>query len=222
MTPDRFDLLVFDWDGTLMDSTRHITQNLQNACAQLGLSIPSRVQASHVIGLGLDEALRTLCPELDTTGLQALRQAYHQQSQANHQQPEFSLFDGVVAALARYHAAGYLLAIATGHSRYGLDQVLQRTGLAPLFSATRTADECQSKPHPEMLEQLMEVLGISPQHTLMIGDTTHDLLMAHNASVRAVGIAQGAHSAEALAAVQPLCLLNTFSDFDAWLSTHSR
>ena len=172
----KYELVVFDWDGTLLDSTGAIVRAIQAACADLDLPVPSRAQASHVIGLGLGDAMRHAVPDLKPENYQAMieRYRFHYLS-GDH---ELSLFAGVPQMLARLQAAGHVLAVATGKSRRGLDHVLESKELHGVFDGSRTADETAGKPHPQMLNELMEQWGIEPERTLMIGDTTHDLQMA--------------------------------------------
>lgn len=211
----RFDLVVFDWDGTLMDSTAHISQSIQQACADLSLPVPSREQASHVIGLRLAEALQQACPAAAPEQLPRLTEAFRHHYHAN--QHQVTLFDGAVECLNAIAASGAFMAVATGNSRAGLNRLLEQTGLGPLFHATRTVDECHSKPHPDMLLSLTEVLGADPRRTLMIGDTSHDLLMANNAGCHGVGVSFGAHDSEQLENCQPLALFHSYAELSAWL-----
>ncbi|MEH6458345.1 HAD-IA family hydrolase [Chitinimonas sp. JJ19] len=215
---DRFDLLIFDWDGTLADSTALITRSIQLAFADVGLAVPSRQQASYVIGYGLNEAMRFLAPEATATQVAQIVDAYKTHYLARD--GEIALFDGVAEALAHYRLAGYQMAVATGKSRRGLDRVLEQTGMGAFFETTRCADECHSKPHPQMLEEITELLGVAPQRSVMIGDTTHDLQMALNAGTPALGVAYGAHPKADLAAMQPLGLFDTFAELDGWLREH--
>ena len=211
-----FDLVVFDWDGTLMDSTAHITRSIQRACADLGLPVPERARASHVIGLGLVDAMRHVCPGLPAERYQDMVNAYRTHYLAGDQAIE--LFDGVAEALARWRARGVLLAVAPGKSRIGLDRALAATGLGECFAITRTVDECRSKPHPQMLDDITEFLGADKRRTLMVGDTTHDLQMALNAGTWAAGVSYGAHPVDALHALSPLGCFDSFGALDAWLS----
>jgi len=215
----RFELIVFDWDGTLMDSAGAIVACIQAAARDLGLEPPPEDRARHVIGLGLGEALRHALPELEEARHHELadRYRYHYLAQ-DHELILFAGAENLVRALAE---AGHLLAIATGKSRKGLDRALGHSGLGELFHGTRCADECHSKPHPQMLEELMAEFGVAPEATLMIGDTTHDLLMAKNAGAHGVGVAYGAHPPEVLAAAAPLHLAESIEDLRAWLSRNA-
>ncbi|BAK77708.1 phosphoglycolate phosphatase [Pseudogulbenkiania sp. NH8B] len=210
-----FDLIVFDWDGTLMDSTAHIATSIQKACADLGLPVPDRSAASHVIGLGLGDALRHVCPSLPEERFEDMVDAYRQHYLNGDATIE--LFEHVQEGLAELQQSGLFLAVATGKSRKGLDRALSETGLGTLFHASRTADECHSKPHPAMLLELTDELGVAPGRTLMVGDTTHDLLMAQNAGTHKVGMSYGAHPVSALRECQPLALFDDFRSLLQWL-----
>ena len=211
----RFELIVFDWDGTLMDSTGTIVASIQAAARELGIAPPSDERASHIIGLGLIDALRHALPDLPAERYQdvALRYRAHYMARDH----ELLLFDGAADLIDELAAAGYMLAVATGKTRKGLDRAFEVSGLGPRFHASRCADECHSKPHPQMLEQLMDEFGVEPDATLMIGDTTHDLLMAKNAGVAALGVAYGAHPRANLEAQNPLYCATDVGDLAAWL-----
>ena len=215
----RYDLIVFDWDGTVMDSTAVIVGSIQAACRGLGLAAPDDEAARQVIGLGLDQALRLAvphAPEAKRPNLVALyRHHFMVQSEA------IPLYDGARETIIELHNAGYLLAVATGKSRAGLERALNDSGLKDYFHATRTADVTCSKPDPAMLLELMEELAVDTGRTLMVGDTTHDLLMAQNAGVAGVGISHGAHTAAALAAAAPLHLAHGIADLRNWLNANA-
>ncbi|MDR0701554.1 MAG: HAD-IA family hydrolase [Azoarcus sp.] len=215
----RFDLIVFDWDGTLMDSTAAIARAIQSACRDLGLPVPNDIRARHVIGLGLTEALQYAVPDLPMYDYPKIAARYRHHYFAGVE--KLALFPGVAAFLADLRREGRLLAVATGKSRAGLDRVLEQSGLGPLFHATRCADECFSKPHPAMLEELMAELGVAPEKTLMIGDTTHDLQMAKNAGTAGMGVGFGAHPLAALRAEAPLACVETPEELAAWLKANA-
>jgi len=210
-----FELVVFDWDGTLMDSTASIVSSIRAGCADLGLNVPSIEAARHVIGMGLSEALHYAVPELEEADYPKLAERYRFHYLAHDQ--DLVLFDGVEDLLRDLREQSHLLAIATGKSRRGLNRVLEQTGLGVYFDATRCADESFSKPHPAMLLELMDELVAEPERTLMIGDTTHDLLMASNAGACAVGLSCGAHPVEQLEALGPLAVLDSVAEVGAWL-----
>ncbi|HEX5394295.1 MAG TPA: HAD-IA family hydrolase [Rhodocyclaceae bacterium] len=211
----RFDLIVFDWDGTLMDSAAIIVSSVQAAARDLGLESPSDERARHIIGLGLDDALRYVLPNLphERYGELAARYRHHYLSQDH----VLSLFSGVEEMLDSLRDAGYWLAVATGKSRLGLDRALEVSGLGSYFHSTRCADECFSKPHPQMLEELMDEFGVDGDGALMIGDTSHDVQMAHNARVAAVAVTYGAHPRSGLEALLPLGCVDTVEELVAWL-----
>ena len=215
----RYTLIVFDWDGTLLDSAGAIARAIQAASADLGLPVPSDERARHVIGLGLVDALRHAVPELPETDYHRMVDRYrHHYLSSDH---ELALFAGTHEMIAELHAAGHWLAVATGKSRIGLNRALQHSGLGAYFHATRCADECFSKPHPAMLMELMDELGVHRHECLMIGDTTHDLQMARNAGVDALAVSFGAHPASQLKALQPLACLDTPQALRTWLRTRA-
>lgn len=212
----RFDLLVFDWDGTLMDSAAHIVHCAQQAFAALSLPVPDDEAVRDIIGLGLREALQTLAPGLDDHTYDAIREAYR--SRFLGAPPDVSpLFPGAHATLEALRAEGYRLAVATGKSRAGLERELARTGLAPLFSATRCADETASKPDPRMLHELLAETGAGAPAAVMIGDTEYDLLMARAAGAASIAACYGVHACERLHRHGPLASVQRLSDLPAVL-----
>jgi phosphoglycolate phosphatase len=215
----RFDLLVFDWDGTVVDSAAHIVASIQAACVDLEVAVPSVERARHIIGLGLQDALQYLLPKLPAAHYPRLAERYrvHYLSGGDVVQP----FAGLREGISRLHAAGYLLGVATGKSRRGLDRALEDTGLRAYFHASRCADEGLPKPHPEMLQVLMRQLGVPAGRTLMIGDTTHDLAMARDAGVMALAVTYGAHPMEELQALAPAACLCSAVELIAWLDTNA-
>jgi phosphoglycolate phosphatase len=213
--PARYELIVFDWDGTLLDSTAAIVAAIVAACRDLDQVPPSIDAARSVIGLGLEDAIARAVPQLPPSRYEELAARYrHHYLARDH---ELTLFSGAEELVARLHGESYLLAVATGKSRRGLDRALGYSGLQAYFHATRCADESFSKPHPGMLLDLMEALGVAPDHTLMIGDTTHDLQMAQNAGTDAVAVAFGAHPAAELATSTPRAILHSMAELDRWL-----
>ena len=211
----RFGLLVFDWDGTLADSTALIAMSIQAACRDLGEPVPDDAAARYVIGLGFGSAVGHVAPGLAQTRYPAFSAAYRGHYQ--QREPEIALFAGARELLRDLDAEGYLLAIATGKSRAGLDSALARNDLRGVFHATRCADEGFAKPHPDMLLNLMSLLGTSSDTTLMIGDTSHDMELAHNAGARALAVSYGAHSHETLARCAPLATVASVAELRAWL-----
>ena len=213
--PRRFDLIVFDWDGTLFDSTALIARCIQCACADLDLPVPDTEQAAYVIGLGLHDALQHVVPGLPRERYPELGLRYRHHYFAR--QHELVLFPGTLDMLRVLKARRHGLAVATGKSRRGLDEALQTVSLQGLFDATRTADETAGKPHPLMLQELMRELGSEPARTLMIGDTTHDLQLAANAGTASIGVSFGAHAPEAFAAFGPLLVAHSTTELHDWL-----
>ncbi len=212
---DRFDLVVFDWDGTLSDSPAAIVRAIQDAAADLGLPVPDDATASHVIGLGLHEALARAVPDLPPARVAEYSARYRVHYLAREDQ--LTLFPGARELIAALRGAGVPLAIATGKSRHGLQRALRQVGLADAFEATRCADQTHPKPHPAMLLELTAELMVEPARTLMVGDTTHDLQMAAAAGTASVGLTQGAHPSEALAACAPTMLFDSLADLHRWL-----
>jgi phosphoglycolate phosphatase len=211
----RFDLIAFDWDGTLFDSTALIVKAIQAACADVGTTVPSDDVASYVIGLSLTDALRQAAPGLPAERYAELAQRYrHHYFRSQH---DITLFTGSLEMLQALKARQHLLAVATGKSRRGLDEALNTVQLHGLFDATRTAEETASKPDPLMLHELMREFGVAPERTLMIGDTTHDLQMAVNAGTPSVAVSYGAHEAAVFAAYQPLFIAHSTRELHDWL-----
>ncbi len=214
----RYPLVVFDWDGTLFDSAGSIVRSLQAAVAEMGGKPPSVDDARYVIGLDLQHALQTVAPDVPVHRLPLLAQAYREQYRRH--QHDITLFDGVHEMLRALKDRGHLLAVATGKSRRGLDEALDTVGLRDLFDATRTADQTAGKPDPLMLHELMDELDAAPVQTLMVGDTTHDLQMAHNAACAAVAVTYGAHDAPGLSALRPLHVAPSIAGLQQWLLQH--
>ena len=210
-----FDLIAFDWDGTLFDSTQIIVRCIQAAVKDVGGTVPTDEAAGYVIGLGLMQALAHAAPDVPQDKYPHLSERYrfHYQLHAH----DLNLFDGVLPLLSALKARGYLLAVATGKSRLGLDDALQTVQLKGVFDASRTADKTAGKPDPKMLHELMAVLGTTPQRTLMVGDTTHDLQMALNARCPSLGVSYGAHESGAFAALKPLHIAHSVQDMHDWL-----
>jgi phosphoglycolate phosphatase len=211
----RFKLIVFDWDGTLCDSTGIIAEAIQNACRDLGEPVPDMQSARFVIGLGLADAMRTVAPGLPVHRHSELAAHYRRHYLAR--EDDIPLFPGAAELLEELDASAYFLAVATGKTRAGLDRALAKNGLATRFHATRCADEGFPKPHPDMLLHLMERLAAAPRETLMIGDTTHDLELARNAGASGVAVAYGAHEPEGLAQLAPLATMHSIAELREWL-----
>jgi len=217
--PRRFDLIAFDWDGTLFDSTAMIVRSIQQACRDIGVAVPSDDAAAYVIGLGLHDALKHAVPGLPEARYPELGQRYRHHYFAS--QHEISLFEGTLAMLHALKERHHFLTVATGKTRRGLDEALAHTDLRGLFDASRTADETFSKPHPRMLQELMAEFGVTPERTLMVGDTTHDLQLAANAGAASVGVSYGAHDHEAFAPLNPLFVAHSTRELHDWLLAHA-
>ncbi|MBI3532118.1 MAG: HAD-IA family hydrolase [Burkholderiales bacterium] len=213
--PRQFDLIAFDWDGTLFDSTAIITRCIQLAVRDVGGTVPSDEQASYVIGMALMQALAHAAPDVPADKYPELGARYRHHYMAH--QNDISLFGGVLAMLEDLKTRHHWLAVATGKSRRGLDEVLQTVELKGMFNGSRTADETAGKPHPRMLQELMREFGVEPARTLMIGDTTHDLQMALNAGCASVGVSYGAHEPEAFQVLQPRHVAHSVRDLHDWL-----
>lgn len=211
----QFDLIVFDWDGTLMDSAAAIVHALQAAAVDIGVEPPSEARARHIIGLGLYEALQHAMPNLTPDHYAALSERYRYHYLARDH--ELVLFDGASAMIERLANQGYMLAVATGKTRKGLDRAFAHSGLGSAFHDSRCADECHSKPHPQMLFELMDAFAVEPGRTLMIGDTTHDLLMAKNAGTASLGVSYGAHPRAELVAVASEGCVDDVVALSGWL-----
>eukprot|EP01041_Mallomonas_annulata_P019444 gene19444-38792_t len=214
----QFDLIAFDWDGTLFDSTAIITRCIQAAVADVGGTVPSDKDAAYVIGLGLMQALAHAAPDVpkEKYPLLGARYKHHYVLHQN----DISLFDGVLPMLDALKAAGHLLTVATGKSRSGLNEALQAVELRGVFDGSRTADETAGKPHPLMLQELMAEFDVAPERLLMIGDTTHDLQMAVNAGCASVGVSYGAHEPDVFHALNPLAVAHSVRELHDWLLQH--
>ncbi len=216
--PDRkYRLLIFDWDGTLIDSAAKIVACLHAAI--MAADLPSRedAQLRHIIGLGIMEAFDYLYPEGMSVSARETVIAEYKKQFVHINRTEAPLFAGVPAMLADLRGRGYYLAIATGKSRSGLDHVLENLGLNTMFHTTRCADETSSKPNPQMLFEILADLDIGADEALMIGDTEFDMHMAHAAKLDAVAVPHGAHEMEQLQKAEPLTILNKITDLSVWL-----
>ncbi len=214
----RFDLIAFDWDGTLFDSTAIITRCIQEAVRDVGGAVPSDETASYVIGMALMPALAHAAPDVPKEKYPQLGERYRHHYLAH--QHDISLFEGVLPMLAALKSRQYLLTVATGKSRVGLDEALHAAELKGMFVGSRTADETRGKPHPQMLNELMAEFGVRPERTLMIGDTTHDLQMALNAGCASVGVSYGAHEPTAFDELKPRFVAHSVRELHDWLVTN--
>jgi phosphoglycolate phosphatase len=217
--PRQFDLIAFDWDGTLFDSTAIITRCIQLAVRDVGGTVPTDEQAAYVIGMALMQALAHAAPDVPEEKYPELGARYRHHYMAH--QNDISLFAGVLDMLADLKGRHHWLAVATGKSRRGLDEALHAAELRGVFDGSRTADETAGKPHPLMLQELMREFGVEPERTLMIGDTTHDLQMALNAGCASVGVSYGAHEPTAFHALQPRHVAHSVRELHDWLLQHA-
>jgi phosphoglycolate phosphatase len=214
----KYSLIVFDWDGTIIDSTGTIAECIQRAAAGMGLPVPHDERARHVIGLGLHDSLRHAVPELPSSRYNDFVALYRKYFLAR--EDTMKLFPGMLELLSALREK-HRLAVATGKSRRGLDRALDAGGLREYFSASRCADETHPKPHPAMLLELMGELNVSREQALMIGDTSHDLEMARAAGVDALGVTYGAHREAGLRACAPLDCFSTVDRLGEWLKANT-
>ncbi|MDL5035386.1 HAD-IA family hydrolase [Comamonas sp. Y6] len=217
--PRRFDLIAFDWDGTVADSTAIITRSIQEAVRDVGGTVPSDEQAAYVIGMALMPALARAAPDVPPEKYPELGNRYRHHFFKH--QDDICLFDGILSLLGDMRARGHWLAVATGKSRMGLSHALQDPQLKGMFDGSRTADETAGKPSPLMLHELMAEFGVEPERTLMIGDTTHDLQMAVNAGCACVGVSYGAHAPDNFAQFDPLFVADSARQLHQWLAENA-
>lgn len=213
-----FDLIAFDWDGTLYDSTAVIARCIQHAVRDVGGTVPDDKAASYVIGMNLRQALAHAAPDVAPAQYDELARRY--QHYYRHHHDDLILFPGILELLRALHNRGHILAVATGKSRRGLDEALDTLELHGLFQGSRTADETAGKPNPLMLDQLMSQFDVTRERTLMIGDTTHDLLMAVAAGCASVGVGYGAHKASEFAGLKPRFIAHSVSELQGWLKSN--
>ena len=215
----RYDLIVFDWDGTIMDSTGLIADCIQRAAQEMALPIPPLDAAKSIIGLGINDSVKRLFPQLDSAARARYALIYRQHFvPRDHEAP---LYHGIRELLTSLTAPKRVLAVATGKPRAGLERAFGHTGLKSYFHYSRCADEGFSKPHPDMLIRLMEYAAVGPERTLMVGDTTHDLELAHNAGVDALAVTYGAHPRDALVSRSALGVVDSVEELSAWMRTNA-
>jgi len=211
----KYSAVIFDWDGTIMDSTFSIVSSLQAACREVGLPIPDKQQASWVIGLSLDRALYHCVPDLTEQQLPQFLAAYRKHYYEVDK--TLRLFEGMNEVLDALGSQQTRLAVATGKSRRGLDRALAQSALTTRFHTTRCADETAGKPDPQMLYEILEELALQPEEVLMVGDTTHDIHMAHSAGIDSMAVTYGAHDPATLAGANPLIMVDTVNDLRQWM-----
>jgi phosphoglycolate phosphatase len=211
-----YKLLIFDWDGTIIDSTGRIVSSIRAAARDLDLPLPTVEAARDIIGLGLPEAIRVLFPTSGDDIIEPLTQRYAHYYLGEDETPT-ALFPGVQHALESLHGKGYRLAVATGKSRRGLEHVFAETGLGWLFELSRCADETTSKPDPHMLHEILEQTGVDRSEALMIGDTEYDLEMGARAGIDTVAVSYGAHHIDRLKVLKPVREVHHFPELEHWL-----
>lgn len=204
----QYKLIIFDWDGTLMDSQGRIVECLKASQEEMNLATKSETEFKNVIGLGLNEAIQHLYPDLDRNRVEKFADLYRNCYLKKEHAP-LNLFQQVMELLHDLKQTGVMLAIATGKARRGLDHALQQVGLKQFFHASRCADETLSKPHPQMLEEILDEFALSPQDAIMVGDTEYDLVMAQSIQMDAIAVSYGVHERERLLSFQPVaCMAN--------------
>lgn len=215
----RYKLIIFDWDGTLVDSTQRIVDSMQKAATLVGLSPLPDTDIKNIIGLGLPEAIKTLWPAVNDAEAKALAPHYTRYF-VSESKVEMGLFAGAQECLESLARQGYLLAVATGKTRSGLDRMLSDLKVGHLFAITRCADETRSKPDPLMLHEILTSMSVAPHEALMVGDTTFDLDMAAAASVPAIAMSHGAHDLKKLTASNPVEICHNINQLTDWIQTH--
>lgn len=208
-------LLIFDWDGTLSDSTAKIVYCLQCAAQSTGFPVLSKSALLNIIGLGLPEALTSLYPSLNSSDKELLRLSYVEHF-LREDRVASPFYDGVVSGLEELSKAGFTMTVATGKSRRGLDRALERANMQHFFDGSRCADETASKPHPLMINELLSQFNVTPNDAVMVGDTEYDLAMAENAQVKGVAVSYGAHSIDRMEKYKPVLNVDHFSEFTSW------
>ena len=213
----RYQLIIFDWDGTLVDSQQHIVTCMQSTFEQAGLESPEASSIRHIVGLSLDRAISQLAPELDIDAVDELAQKYRDTSFSNIRHAS-ELFQGVKTSLISLRQQNYYLAVATGKGRTGLDRAMSNSGIADFFDITRCADETRSKPHPQMLEEILTDLNLNKDQAVMVGDTIYDIDMANNLGMDSIAVTYGMHDIEQLQASAPSYLINDFTELQDLVS----
>lgn len=216
----RYSTIIFDWDGTVVDSTYVIVDSIKKASRELGLEEPSDQKASWVIGLSLPKALLEVVPGLTEQRLNEFIEAYRKYYFTAD--PDLKMFDGVLPLIKNLRGQGLFTAVATGKSRYGLNRALENHGIANLFDVTKTADQTQSKPHPLMLEEIFDELMVSPEECVMIGDTSHDILMAKNAGCDSIAVSYGAHTLREISEAEPSYIAHNVTELGHLLNMYSK
>ncbi|MGH1461729.1 MAG: HAD-IA family hydrolase [Neptuniibacter sp.] len=212
-----YKLLIFDWDGTIIDSASRIISSMQAAARDCSFAIPSDEKVRNIIGLGLPEALEILVPDIDEKGIELMRSSYGHYYLGEDSTPA-PLFMGAQHSLESMHKRDMRMAVATGKSRRGLSRAFAETGLGYLFETSRCADETTSKPHPHMLEEILEETGVDPDEAVMIGDTEYDLEMGKRAGMDVIAVSYGAHHVDRLKGYNPVLEVDHFPEIEHWLN----
>ena len=215
-----YSLVIFDWDGTLMDSTGRIISAMQAAATDVGFAVPSATQVKSIIGLSMQAVLQTLFPTTSDSQRENFLKAYKYQYIEGDTTPS-PLFEGVIAQLEWLKSEQITIAVATGKARAGLSRVMQEVGLLNYFDFSICADEAESKPHPQMVERLMQSANKQPHQTIVVGDSVHDLHMAKNAKVAAIGVTSGANLFDELTPYEPITILPQVAEFKDWLTCYN-
>ena len=209
MSDKKYQLIILDWDGTIIDSQAHIVYCMQNAIADEGLPVPSQERIRHIIGLSLDSAIEALLPDQSAAAVQRMAERYRQHFFAGQTEPS-QLFSGVSETIRDLHGHGYYLAVATGKGRRGLDVALRTTGLGSFIHISRCADETRSKPHPMMLDEILTDLDLAADQAVMVGDTSYDLDMAASINMDSVAVTYGMHDRQHLEHSRPTHFIDSF------------
>lgn len=212
----KYQCVIFDWDGTLMDSEARIVASIQYAAKHAGFPVLSYDVSKSIIGLSLEKAILTLYPDADEVGMQAVAEGYTEYF-LNHADVDMKPFDGAVELLEQLRQSGVKTAIATGKSRRGLNQVLSELGFESYFDITRTPVEAESKPSPLMLQQILDELGLSAKQAVMVGDTEFDMQMAKNIDMDMIALSHGVHDLDVLKAYNPVSCFDDLSSMAVWL-----
>ncbi|MDO3385726.1 HAD-IIIA family hydrolase [Gilvimarinus sp. SDUM040013] len=207
---------IFDWDGTLSDSTGTIVLAMQRAAEDLGWERPASDKVRNIIGLGLPEAIEVMYPGIEQSDFVGLRDGYRKHYLALDKMKPAAFYPKVLETLQHLKSEGHILAVATGKSRRGLDRVLKSLQLEDFFHASRCADETASKPDPLMLAQLMTEMAVGPQDSVMVGDTEYDMEMGRRAGMDRIAVSYGAHEPGRLTPYDPALCLDCFSGLLAW------
>lgn len=211
-----YKLLIFDWDGTIIDSASRIVSSMQAAAADCDFPVPTDDAVRNIIGLGLPEAIAVLIPGVDQQGIEQMRQRYGHYYLGEDSTPT-PLFAGALHSLESMHKRGMRMAVATGKSRRGLSRAFAETGLAYVFETSRCADETTSKPHPHMLEEILAETGVKAEEAVMIGDTEYDLEMGQRAGMDVIAVSYGAHHLDRLKGYKPVLEVHNFPELEQWL-----